>query len=69
MTAGSFVVHPAMMVYSISIEIPELGPFDFYFSRYRATSDCPRSPFGFEEAFKKEEAFKEEEVFKEGRGI
>ena len=31
----------------------------FYYTRYRAASGGPRSPFRFEEAFKGEEAFKE----------
>ena len=31
MTAGSFVVHRAIMVYTILFEIPDLGQLDIYF--------------------------------------
>ena len=31
MTAGSFAVHLAIMVYTISFEILDLGQFDIYF--------------------------------------
>ena len=49
---------------------------DFEDTRYRAASGGPRSPFGFEEAFKEgrgiqggKRHLRKKEAFKEGKGI